>query len=95
MSTLETLQELLMKAYRLTREQVMPDALLATVGVDSLGMIELMFQIEDRFGITLSDEDKVPPMVTVQDLAAYIDSIVAPQGAAAPLPAAAAAMPVA
>ena len=82
-----------MKTYTLTCEQVTPDALLATVGVDSLGMIELMFQIEDRFGITLSDEDKLPPMVTVRDLVAYIDSIVAPQGAAAPPPAAAATMP--
>lgn len=89
MSTLETLQELLMKAHTLTREQVMPDALLATVGVDSLGMIELLFQIEDHFGITLADDGKLPPMVTIQDVVDYIDGLVAPQppatsGAATP-----------
>jgi acyl carrier protein len=97
MNTLETLQELLMKAYPLTREQVTPDALLATVGVDSLGLIELMFEIEDRFGITLSDENKMPPIVTIRNLVAYIDSIVALQGTTAPPPAvaAAAATPVA
>ena len=94
MSTLETLQELLVKEYTLTREQVAPEALLATVGVDSLGMIELMFQIEDRFGITLP-EDKPPLMVTVRDLVAYIDGLVAPPGTA-PQPAApTTAMPVA
>jgi acyl carrier protein len=90
MSTLEILQDLLMKEYRLTREQLAPDALLATVGVDSLGLIELMFQIEDRFGISLPEE-KPPLMVTVSDLVAYIDQIVAPH-ATAPQPAAAAAV---
>jgi acyl carrier protein len=75
MSTLETLQGLLIKEYALTREQVAPEALLATVGVDSLGMIELMLQIEDRFGITLP-EDNPPVMATVSDLVAYIDGLV-------------------
>jgi acyl carrier protein len=74
MSTLETLQDLLIKDHALTREQLAPDAELATLGVDSLGLIELMFQVEDRFGISLPD-DKVPALVTVGDVAAYIDGL--------------------
>jgi len=93
MSTLEILQELLMKDYALTREQLAPDALLATLGVDSLGMIELMFQIEDRFSISLPD-DKPPVMVTVSDLVAYVDALLAPHATAAQSAAAATALPV-
>lgn len=77
MSTLELLQDLLIKEHELTREQLAPDVQLAAVGVDSLGLIELMFQIEDRFGITLTD-DKPVVLVTVGDVVAYVDSLVAP-----------------
>jgi len=75
MSTLETLQDLLIKEYKLPREQVAPEALLASVGLDSLGMIEMMMQIEERFSITLPD-DKPPAMGSVGDLAAYIDALI-------------------
>jgi len=79
MTTLETLQELLLRQYPLSRD-VPPEAQLAALGVDSLGLIELMFQIEDRFGITLPD-DKLPVLVTVQDLVTYIDQLVAVRAA--------------
>jgi len=77
MSTLQILQELLIKDHSLTQEQVAPDAELASLGVDSLGLIELMFQVEDRFGISLPD-DKVPVLVTVGDVVAYIDLLLNP-----------------
>jgi acyl carrier protein len=94
MSTLETLQDLLIKEYTLTREQVAPEALLATVGVDSLGMIEMMIQIEERFGITLP-EDTPPVMVNVSDLVAYIDGLVSTNAPVSRSAAAATAIPVA
>jgi acyl carrier protein len=94
MSTLEKLQELLIKEYTLTREQVAPEALLATVGVDSLGMIELMIQMEDCFGITLP-EDNPPVMATVSDLVAYIDGLVFAHATVPQAAAAATAIPVA
>lgn len=83
MNTLEVLQDLLIKQYSLTREQVGPDAALAALGVDSLGLIELMFEIEDRFGITLPDA-KAPVLVTIADVVLYIDLLLKP---AAPAPA--------
>ena len=74
MSTLEVLQDLLIKDHALTREQLTPEAELTTLGVDSLGLIELMFQVEDRFGISLPD-DKVPALTTVGDVVTYIDQL--------------------
>ena len=92
MNTLEILQDLLIKEYKLTREQLTPDAQLASLGVDSLGLIELMFLIEDRFAITLTD-DKSLILVTIGDLVAYVDHLVVvpagtpqPNGAATAMP---------
>jgi acyl carrier protein len=74
MNTLEMLQDLLIKDHSLTRAQLVPEAVLSTLGVDSLALIELMFQVEDRFGISLPD-DKVPVLVTVGDVVTYIDGL--------------------
>jgi acyl carrier protein len=78
MNTLETLQAMLIKDHRLTAAQVTPESLLADAGVDSLGVIELMLQIEDEFGITLRDDEQ-PALATVGDLVAYIDAQIAAQ----------------
>jgi acyl carrier protein len=80
MNTLELIQDILIKEYSLTRAQLPPDAQLAAVGVDSLGLIELMFQVEDRLGITLPD-DKTPTLATVGDLVSYMDQLMAPRAA--------------
>ncbi|MBS1141218.1 MAG: Phosphopantetheine-binding protein [Proteobacteria bacterium] len=52
-------------------ENVISGALLADLGVDSLMMLELMFEFEDRFGIKLSSDLKTPrtvgEMVTLMD----------------------------
>ncbi len=77
MNTIEVLQDLLMKQYGLAREQVAPDAALTALGVDSLGLIELMFEIEDRFGISLPD-DKAPVLITIADVVDYIELLLKP-----------------
>ena len=76
MNTLEMLQDLLIKDHSLTRAQLGPEAQLSALGIDSLALIELMFQVEDRFGISLPD-DKVPVLVTVGDVVTYIDGLLA------------------
>ena len=76
MNTLEVLQDLLMKDHSLARAQLGPETQLSALGIDSLALIELMFQVEDRFGISLPD-DKVPVLVTVGDVVAYIDGLLA------------------
>ncbi|WP_242910579.1 acyl carrier protein [Actinomadura terrae] len=40
------------------------DGLRATVGLDSLGFTELRVECENRFGVTISDEDFVPENFT-------------------------------
>jgi acyl carrier protein len=47
-----------------------PDAELAALGVDSLTLLELMFEIEERFGIKLQED--TPPPRTCGELAALV-----------------------
>jgi acyl carrier protein len=83
MSTLETLQEILVREFNLTREQLAPTAELNALGVDSLDLLELMFKIEDRFGVTIRD-DTPTNLLTVADVVVYIDGLLARPPAARP-----------
>ena len=49
------------------------DALRDDLGLDSLATIELLYQIEDAFDLEIPDTD-LPGLVTVADVAAYLES---------------------
>ena len=82
MTTLETLQALLAQQYKLDPGAIVPEATLETLGVDSLGLLELLFEIEDRFGIKVPTER--PALQTIAEVAAYVDRLVAEQQGARP-----------
>jgi len=80
MTTLVILQEILIKEFDLTPEQVAPGASLRGLGIDSLDLLELMFKIEDRYQLAIRDD--IPTnLETVQDVVAYIDGLLARRGA--------------
>ncbi|MBL8429261.1 MAG: acyl carrier protein [Dechloromonas sp.] len=56
-------------------DKVVPGALLADLGVDSLMMLELMFEFEDRYGIKLSRDIKSPR--SVGDMVSLMDGLIA------------------
>ena len=85
MSTLTTLQDILIRDYRLTRAQLVPEADLGTLGIDSLDMLELFFKIEERFGIKIWNEAP-STLGTVQDVVAYIDELCVKQATARDAP---------
>jgi acyl carrier protein len=76
MSTLHTLQDILVRDYTLTQERVVPEAVLSSLGLDSLSVLELMFKIEDRFQLKISG-DTPTDLVTVSDVVRYIDGLLA------------------
>lgn len=80
MSTLETLQDLLIRDYGLSREQVAPETTLESFGVDSLGMMELLFEIEKTFGIVIPNEHV--ELRTVGQVVDYINKLASEQGIA-------------
>jgi acyl carrier protein len=44
---------------------------LADVGIDSLGLVDLLFRIETEFGVEIPDE-RIPLIVSVQDLVDHV-----------------------
>ena len=81
-NTLERLQAIMVRDYKLDPALLTPDALLEGLGIDSLGTAELLFNIEDEFGVTLPPEQVNLP--TLADVVAFIDQLVL-ERAAAPL----------
>jgi acyl carrier protein len=71
MESIGLIREFLKDRLGVEPESVVSAALLAELGVDSLMMLELMFEFEDRFGFKLSRDLKTPrtvgEMVTLMD----------------------------
>ena len=77
MTTLERLQALLVKDYKLDVAVLRPETPFEALGIDSLGMAELLFNVEDEFRIKLPSEPV--PLPTIADVVNYIDGLVAAQ----------------
>ena len=69
MTTLERLERILEERYHLARERITLEAPIESLGLDSLGMTELLFFIEEEFEITLPYEPAT--LRTVEDAVAY------------------------
>ncbi len=74
MNSIELIREFLKDRLNLEPEKVVPEAVLAELGVDSLLMLELMFEFEDRFNIQLSNDITTPK--TVDDMAKLMNSLI-------------------
>lgn len=84
MSSLQELRELIQDKYGIAATELDPDTPMRDKGFDSLAYAEFLFEIEDRFGITMPDPD--PSIETLSQLAAVVDKTIAEkaQGTAAP-----------
>lgn len=70
--------ELLTQKYGVDPAQISPDARMADLGLDSLTMGELLFDIEDTFGIEIALEDA--KIETFGEALALVDRLVAANG---------------
>jgi len=75
MNTLRTVQELIAEDAELKIEDLQPGRPLEELGVDSLTVLEVMFKIEENFGVRMPEERV--PLRTVQDIADLVDRLVA------------------
>jgi acyl carrier protein len=76
-TTYERLRAILVKDYQLAPERVTLDAPLEALGIDSLGLADMLFNVEDEFHITLPPEAVELP--TIADVVAFIDGLIATQ----------------
>ena len=75
--TIDRLRTILLRDYPMNSGAVTPDAALESLGIDSLGVAELLFNIEDEFKISVPAEPVA--LASVGDVAAFIDGLIAAQ----------------
>jgi acyl carrier protein len=71
MTTTARIIAMLVKDFKVDPDRLSPTARLEDVGIDSIGVAELLFNIEDEFHLNLPD---VPlDLVTFGDVVRYVD----------------------
>jgi len=70
---------MMVEQFDLKLENLTPDATLESLGLDSLSVIEFMFNLEDELKIKLPDERV--EIKTLQDVTNLVDRIIAEQSA--------------
>ena len=80
-NTLATVQAIVAEELDIAITELLPDRPLEELGVDSLGIIEVMFKLEESFDIRMGDERV--PIKTVQDIANIVDKLIRERGATA------------
>lgn len=68
---------MMIEQFDLKIEDLTPDATLESLGLDSLSVIEFMFNLEDELKIKMSDERV--EIKTLQDVVTLVDKLVAEQ----------------
>jgi len=81
-STLTTVQRVMAGELDLAIPELQPDRPLQELGVDSLGIIEVMFKLEDEFDIRMGDERV--PIGTVREIADIVDRLILARDATKP-----------
>jgi acyl carrier protein len=77
LSTLTVVQELIAKSAEVPLEKLEPTRPLQELDVDSLTVLEVMFDLEEKFKIKMPEERV--PIRSVQDIADLVDRLVAEQ----------------
>jgi len=76
---LTLLSEFLQKRENIDPSRVTPEASLEELKVDSLLLLELLFEFEDKLGVSIPHD--IPPPKTVGDLLGIVDGLKAGKGA--------------
>jgi len=84
MTTADRIRAMLVKDYKLDPGKLTEDARLEDLGVDSLGMADFVFNMEDEFGLTVPDV--ATTLTTFGEVVRFIDDLVAARDAQATFP---------
>ena len=75
MASFPFLAELLSDKYDVDAEKIAPEATLADLGLDSLAIVEMLFDVEDEYDIEVPEERA--EFETLGEAAALIDELIA------------------
>lgn len=80
MDTLSTIKELAAQQFGGEADAIDENAPVDKLGIDSLGFLEFMFELEDKFGFSIPQE-AVAHVKTLAELAKAIDGLIAAKAA--------------
>ena len=78
MSPYRFLAQVLSEKYDVDPDTISPEATLTELGLDSLTIVELLFDVEDEFGIEIPEERAT--FQTLAEAAALVDELVQAKG---------------
>jgi len=78
MSSFEYIKQVLAEKYDVKPESIAPEATLTDLGLDSLSIAELMFDVGDKYEIDIPDDRA--NFTTLGEAAALVDELVQAKG---------------
>jgi len=78
-SVLVELQKLMQQTFSLSTDQVCPETSLKSLNIDSLSIIEFIYELELKFDVSL--EQRQDQLETIGDIAQAISSAISEKGA--------------
>jgi len=73
MDALKLIRDFVSSHSEIDPESVVPDAVLADIGIDSLMLLEVMFEYEEKTGVKLPDD--LPTPTTVRELMDQLEKL--------------------
>ena len=72
MATIDTIKDILQQNLDIDPETVSEESTFDSLGIDSLDMVELICELEDRMDVEFGEPEGLQ---TVADIVAYVDSL--------------------
>lgn len=72
MASMDVIKEILVEKLELDEAKLTDDATFDSLGIDSLDLVELICDIEDRLGVDFGDPEGLQ---TLGDVAKYVDGL--------------------
>jgi acyl carrier protein len=83
-TTQEAIFAIIAKEAHIPLEKITMQSTLKDLEIDSLDIVQIIFELEDRFGITLPDKDPAVDTDSVSGLVSAVERLVAEKAASAP-----------
>jgi len=80
-NTIESIKDLAARQFGVEATAIDVDVPLDQLGIDSLGFLEFMFEVEDRFGLSVPQES-LKEVRTLHQLADLVDGLLAARSSA-------------
>lgn len=68
--------EVFMESFELEEEELVPKAdIFADLGLDSLDVVDLIVALQEKFSVTLRDDERIQNISTLEDLYRFIEQL--------------------